>query len=602
MRAWQEAIASRKPFTREYRLRMTNGAYRWFAARGVPVLDPNGEPLEWVGTSTDIHDRKTTEDNLHFLARASDLLASSLDYETTLTTVAQLAVPEIADWCAIDIVDESSTTRRLAVAHVDAAKVELAHEFRRQYPPNPATDAIERVIRTGRTDWLHEIPPELIARAARDPAHLAMMRELGLRSYIIAPLRTHDRILGAISFVRSESRFSESDVSFSEELARRAAVAIENARLYGDARAANQAKDDFLATLSHELRTPMTAVLGWARMLQMGLSPEESREAVQAIEKSASVQMQLIEDILDMSRIMAGKLRINRAPVDLREITEAALATVRPAAAVKNIEIFTSYPPQLPPVSGDSGRLQQVIWNLLVNAVKFTSARGTIVMRVSCTAETVSIAVKDTGVGIDREFLPHVFERFRQQDSSTTRAHGGIGIGLAIVRHLVELHGGRITAESEGRGTGATFTVDLPALAANVQPRSLEPLRAAELPSLAGLNVLVIDDESMTRDVVSAILRRCGAEVTCADSAREARERLREKMPDVIVCDIAMPGEDGYSFVRGVRNEHVTVPVVALTAFGRPEDRDRALGSGFDAFLKKPVDPAVLAQTLREIA
>jgi PAS domain S-box-containing protein len=603
LRAWHEAIATRKPFMREYRLRVADGSYRWFAATSVPVLDEKGEPLEWVGTSSDVHDRRTAEDNLRFLARATDLLASSLDFETTLKTVARLAVPEFAEWCAVDVVDESGETRRLAVAHADPAKIELAHELRQRYPPNLETDAVGRVIRTGHTDWMAEIPFELIERAARDPEHLEIMRALGLRSYVVAPLRASPgHILGALTFVRSESRFSEADVAFADELARRAGVAIENSRLYGEARAANRAKDDFLATLSHELRTPMTAVLGWARMLQMGMSQDESVDAVNAIEKSASVQMQLIEDILDMSRIMAGKMRIDRTPVDLRDVTEAALATVRPAAAAKQIEIFTSYPPNVPPVAGDGGRLQQVVWNLLTNAIKFTNRGGTVMVRVSCTPESVSIAVKDSGIGIDRDFLPHVFERFRQQDSSTTRAHGGIGLGLAIARHLVELHGGRITPESEGRGRGATFTVDFPALAGRANERTVENRADVELPSLAGMNVLVVDDESMTRDVVAAILRRCGAEVTSAESAGEARAQMLDHLPDAIVCDIAMPGEDGYAFVRDVRERKLAVPVIALTAFGRPEDRERALSQGFDAFLKKPVDPIVLASTLRDIA
>lgn len=603
MRAWREATASRRPFHCEYRLRTADGSYRWFAATAVPVLDEHGEPLEWVGSSIDVHDRKTSESNLRFLARASDLLASSLDYETTLTTIARLVVPDLADWCAIDIVDESGATRRLAVAHVDPAKVELAHEFHRRYPPHPESDTVARVIRTGRTDWMREIPPELLRRAARDEAHNEMLRELGLRSYIVTPLRaSQGHIFGAITLVRSESRFNEADVGFADELARRAGVAVENARLYSEAQAANRAKDDFLATLSHELRTPMTAVLGWARMLQLGMSPQDSRDAVNAIEKSASVQMQLIEDILDMSRIMAGKMRLDRRPVDLREITEAALETIRPAAAAKEVEILASYPPQVQPVSGDAGRLQQIIWNLLTNAIKFTDRGGTVIVRVSSTPDTVSVAVKDSGMGIDREFLPHVFERFRQQDSSSTRKHGGIGIGLAIVRHLVELHGGQITAQSEGRGKGATFVVDFPALQTHAT-ESREPSRTpAELPSLTGMNVLVVDDEIMTRDVITAILRRCGANVTSADSASAARARLREDVPDVIVCDIAMPGEDGYAFVRDVRAHKFEVPVVALTAFGRAEDRERALANGFDAYLEKPVDPATLAATLREIA
>jgi PAS domain S-box-containing protein len=602
--AWRDAVAARRPMSQQYRLRTRDGAYRWVMTTSAPVFSEQGEVLEWVGTVVDVHDRRTAEDNLRFLAEATELLASSLDYETTLGTVAQLSVPQVADWCAVDVADESGNVRRLAVAHVDPEKIELAHEMQRRFPPDPENDTVSRVIRSGRAEWARDIPQELFDSAPLHPEHREILRALGLMSYIVVPLRAHDRILGAITFVLSDShrRFSEHDLAFAEELGRRAAVAIENARLYSAAQAANRAKDDFLATLSHELRTPMTAVLGWSRMLMMGLSPEESREAVDAIERSASVQMQLIEDILDMSRIMAGKMRIDAVPVDLCATAQSALATVHPAAAAKGIEIFTSFPREAPQVLGDEGRLQQIVWNLLTNAIKFTDRGGEVTIRITSNADSVTLSVRDTGTGIDPSFLPHVFERFRQQDSSTTRAHGGIGLGLTIVRHLVELHGGRITAHSEGAGRGSTFTVELPAMRA----RTLRPQRPVDdaLPSLAGMSVLVIDDEEMTRDVVSAILRRAGANVVSAGSARAAFDALTHVRPHVIVCDIAMPIEDGYAFLRAFRtmgSDAARVPVVALTAFGRPEDREKALSSGFDAYLKKPVDPSVLAATLRDV-
>ena len=600
---WQRAAEAREPFREEYRVRDDDGTHHWLDVRGVPVLRPDGSVVEWVGTLTDVDEERTASDHLRFLAEASDLLASSLDYETTLQTVTQLAVRAIADWCTVDIVDDDGSYRRLAVAHVDPAKVEMALELQRRYPPKPETSAVARVLRTGKTEWLSEIPRELIEQNAVDDEHRTILRELGLQSYIAVPLTAHGRVLGAMTFVLSHEsgrRFRQSDVSLAEELARRAGVAIENARLFSAANEANRAKDEFLATLSHELRTPMTAVLGWARMLKMGLTPDESVDAVDAIEKSASVQMQLIEDILDMSRIMAGKLRIETSPVDIRAVVDAALTTVRPTAEMKGIEIITSHAASLPQVVGDANRLQQVVWNLLTNAVKFTSRGGTILVRVAQTKEGVCLTVRDSGMGIDPAFLPHVFERFRQADSSTTRAHGGIGIGLTIVRYLVEMHGGTIVAESEGLGRGATFRVELPAM--EVRVRAAAPPQSNELPTLEGMSVLVIDDEPMSRDVVAAILRLCNASVVTADSAREARLRVAERRPDVIVCDIAMPGEDGYAFVRDLRAGDVRIPVVALTAFGRPEDRDRALNSGFDAFLKKPVDPVTLATTVRGVA
>jgi signal transduction histidine kinase len=597
---WARAFQTHEPFREEHRLLGEDGAYHWADVRGVPVLRPDGSLVEWVGTLTDVDEERTATENLRFLAEASDLLASSLDYETTLETVTQLAVRAIADWCAVDIAEDDGSYRRLAVAHVDPAKVEMAHDLQRRYPPDPEASGVARVIRSGKTEWMADIPEELVLAAAMDDEHRRLLQELGLRSFIAVPLTAHGRVLGAMTFVLSHGsgrRFRERDVRLAEELARRAGVAIENARLFSAANEANRAKDEFLATLSHELRTPMTAVLGWSRMLKMGLTPEESVDAVDAIEKSASVQMQLIEDILDMSRIMAGKLRIETAPLDLRSVADAALTTVRPTAEMKGIEIITSYAPNLPQVAGDANRLQQVVWNLLTNAVKFTTRGGTILVRVAQTDDSVSLTVRDSGAGIDPAFLPHVFERFRQFDSSTTRAHGGIGIGLTIVRYLVEMHGGTIVAESEGLGRGATFRVELPALEART--RTAAPLQSNELPALDGMSVLVVDDESMTRDVVAAILRRCNAVVTTADSAREAHLRVAERRPDVIVCDIAMPGEDGYAFVRDLRAADHRMPVVALTAFGRPEDRDRALRSGFNAFLEKPVDPVTLATTVR---
>jgi CheY-like chemotaxis protein len=332
------------------------------------------------------------------------------------------------------------------------------------------------------------------------------------------------------------------------------------------------------------------------------LAGDETREAIDAIERSATVQMQLIEDILDMSRIMAGKMAMDPSPIDLRAITEAALSTVRPTAEVKGIEIITSFPTQLPAVLGDGNRLQQVVWNLLANAIKFTGRGGSILVRVTRGERIVTITVRDTGRGIDPAFLPHVFERFRQQDSSTTRAHGGIGVGLAIARYLVEMHGGTITAESDGIGRGATFRVELPVMESRARESASSSVAGDAIPSLDGMRVLVIDDESMTREVLAVMLRRCGANVALASSAADGHATLGNHHPDVILCDIAMPGEDGYAFLRELRRTGARIPVIALTAFGRPDDRARALEAGFDGYLKKPVDPVTLAVKAREVS
>jgi PAS domain S-box-containing protein len=377
---------------------------------------------------------------------------------------------------------------------------------------------------------------------------------------------------------------------------------------------ANRRKDEFLATLSHELRTPMTAVLGWARMLKLGLSESETRDAIDAIEKSAEIQAQLIDDVLDVSRIAAGKVTFHPVPVEVVPVVHAAMATVHPAAAAKKIEILASVPPRPPRILGDEGRLQQIIWNLLANAVKFTPRGGTITLRLVHAGSVLRLTVHDTGKGIEPDYLPYVFEPFTQEDGTMTRSHEGIGLGLSIVRALVELHGGRIRAASEGVGRGATFTIELPVMESSLAVKGgtatsstsvAPPAEGAGLPALDGVRVLVVDDQPFARDLVTAIFRRAKAEVRSASSVRDGLEQFHMLEPDVVVCDLAMPEEDGFVFIRTVRaleSDARATPVIALTAFGRPEDRARALAAGFTAYLKKPVEPVELAMTVRMLA
>jgi PAS domain S-box-containing protein len=610
---WQKAIAAQSLFETEYLLRQNDGSYRWFAVKSVPVHGDDGEVEEWVASIVDVHEQHMAQEGLKFLARANELFASSLDYRETLQNLTFLAVPRMADWCAVDVPDARGQKlwERVAVAHNDPAKLALAEEFYRKYPPDPETDSIYRVMRTGESEFMADVSDEMLAQVAKTPEHLEMMRKLGLMSYMIVPLRSRGEVIGTVTFVASERRFNEQDLAHAEELAYRASIAIENARLYSAAQAANRAKDEFLATLSHELRTPMTSVLGWSRMLKLGLSESEAAVAIDAIERSATAQAQLIEDVLDVSRIMSGKLTFEPRPVELGTVAHAAITTVHPAAVAKDIEVLTSIPPVLPPVSGDEGRLQQIIWNLLANAIKFTPRGGTVTIKIIHRGSLVRLTVSDTGEGIDRQFLPYVFEPFRQADSSVTRSHSGIGLGLAIVRSLVEMHGGRIRASSEGKGKGATFTLELPVIEAapmmggkpDVQ-RAVLPPASTSLPQLSGLTVLVIDDQEYTRDIVAAILRRTAAIVHTASSVREGLQCFQKYEPDVVVCDIAMPEEDGYVFLREIRQRPDgarTTPILALTAFGRPEDRMHALDAGFDAYLKKPVDPGELAESVARL-
>ena len=394
------------------------------------------------------------------------------------------------------------------------------------------------------------------------------------------------------------------DPDMAAELARRIAYAVDNARLYREAQEANRAKDEFLATLSHELRTPITATLGWASMLRMGVvSPENMELAIETIERSTRAQAKLIDDILDVSRIVAGKLQLTLAPVHLPAVVQAAVDAIRPSIDENDLNLELDFEPLNGVPTGDGGRLQQVIWNLLSNSVKFTPPGGTIKIKIEQRAShTVTIAVSDTGRGIPKSFLPLLFERYRQADSGASRPHGGLGLGLAIVKSIVEMHGGSVSVFSEGEGKGATFTIALPVVTAFTSS-PLPPLQQPAL-SLHGISVLVVEDDDATRGMLAAVLQSYGAEVRAADSARSAVEALMKARPSVILSDIAMPGEDGCAFLMRIRSGAVErcadVPAIALTAYAAPEDRDRILKSGFAYHLSKPVDPATVVATVRQ--
>ena len=367
---------------------------------------------------------------------------------------------------------------------------------------------------------------------------------------------------------------------------------------------ANHAKDEFLATLSHELRTPMTAIMGWAQMLaDEQLDEETARTGIEAIGKSARVQAQLIDDLLDVSRITAGKMRIEPQPMELAPVIAAALDTVRPAAEAKDVGLHAEVQENVC-VNGDAHRMQQVVWNLLTNAVKFTPSGGEVFVALRVDGRDALIEVRDTGQGIDPAFMPHLFERFRQADSSSTRSHMGLGLGLAIVRHLAELHGGTIAAESRGEGKGSTFRVRIPLLGGGQAILPVPPSGRMARPPLAGVRVLVVDDEEEVRRYVVTALRSAGVEVRAASSAREALDALEEWPADVVLTDLGMPRADGFDLLHWIRASGVErvrgVPVVALTAFAMPEDRERVSEAGFQGFLAKPVEPSQLRTAVAE--
>jgi PAS domain S-box-containing protein len=774
-----------------------SGDVRWALVTATPIRGDDGAVRFAVNVFRDITDRRRAEIAQHFLAEASSVLASSLDYDVTLRQVAHLVVPRIADWCAVYVVDPDGTIERLASAHVQPAKAALASEIER-IEPIDAEDAtgVAAVIRTGRAEVVSALPGDQPGKPPLDARTEALIRQLGIGALITAPLVARGRVLGAMTFGQAESgrQYAPGDVSLAQDLASRAATAIDNARLYRDAgrardrtgrlqavtaafssartlaevteiavtegcaaldsprgllslfleseevletvrmvgfpehtatawrripmelpaplteaarsgepgyyetpqavwaryphlaglqspgdqalaalplvldrrtlgaiglvfdqprsfteedrrylvgfarlcaqaldramlyeseaharreaEAANRAKDVFLATVSHELRTPLTAILGWSRMLRAGAVNDERRgRALETIERNAKAQVQLVEDLLDISRVTSGQLRLASAPVDLRAVTEAALEAVRPLAEAKGVALRANIDPGAGSILGDAGRIQQCIWNLLTNAVKFTPGGGSIEATVERTGPEVRIRVADSGEGIVPEFLPFVFDRFRQADSSMARSHGGLGLGLAIVKHLVTLHGGSVQAESAGRGQGSTFVVRLPLspprASLTTPPPDIRPIATsgttapAEI-TLDGLRILAVDDDPDTRDLVRAVLEERRAAVTTAASALEGLTLLQQLKPDVLVTDIGMPGETGYDLLRAIRalphDRGGGIPAVALTAFARQEDRSRALEAGFSAHVAKPVEPIELVMVIADLA
>ena len=374
-----------------------------------------------------------------------------------------------------------------------------------------------------------------------------------------------------------------------------------------------RAKDEFLSTLSHEIRTPLNAVLGWARILiaRDEIDRNLLDRALRVIERNASAQARMIDDMLDMARIASGKLRLDMRPVDVVKVVLASVDVVMPAAHARHVAVRTNLDPRTPSVLGDQDRLQQVIWNLLSNALKFTDQGGTVGVRVALNGRFVRIVVTDTGQGISPEFIPHVFERFRQADASSSRRHGGLGVGLALVHDLIELHGGSVHAFSEGEGKGATFTIDLPTMPPQeIDHRAeAEGLQTQQLPSLAHARVLLIDDETDARDLSQAVLEECGAIVIAVSSGAEALSVLRAASPDVlpnvIVSDLGMPTEDGYQLIRRIRAldaELSRIPAVAVTGYATSEDVQRALDAGFQLHISKPMDPATFVAAVADLA
>ncbi|HEX8709914.1 MAG TPA: PAS domain S-box protein [Pyrinomonadaceae bacterium] len=472
------------------------------------------------------------------------------------------------------------------------AEEALGHHFSLILPPERAAEMTQAIERLRRGESIQHMETERVGKGgSRIPVSVS-----------ISPIRD---ATGEIVGVSTNAR----------DMTERVGLLRREQEARARAEEANRLKDDFLATLSHELRTPLTAILGWARLLSSGqLDQATVTRAIEIIERNAEAQKQLIEDILDVSRIITGKLTLNVEPLPPVAVIEAAIDSVRPAAEAKQIELQVLVDSHAGLISGDAARLQQVVWNLLTNAVKFTPEGGRVEVRVEAEGSFIQIKVTDTGEGIDPEFLPFIFDRFRQADATATRKRGGLGLGLAIVRHLVELHGGTVSAESKGAGQGTTFIITLPIASALTRPGQHEEARAArakrgqaaDCPPLTDLHILLVDDERDTLELLRRVLENCGARVTTASSAAEALQRMKEAKPEVLISDIGMPEQDGYALIRKVRglqdDEGGSIPAIALTAYAREVDRRKAIRAGFQMHLTKPVEPSELTEVVARLA
>jgi PAS domain S-box-containing protein len=464
---WRQAVHTRTPYEITYRLRRHDGVYRWHLARAA-LLRPGGHEIaRWFGTSTDIHDQKRYEDSQRLLLETSHALAASFDLDVTLPSVATLMANWFQGYCLIDLLGEGGL-RRAAAAHWDPDKQTLIDEMLAFSPGEDRNHPFWRVITTRRVEVVNTITDDLIRDSVQSARHADLRRALGTTAYIMAPLIAGGRAVGTLMIAATSGEpFDRDDAGPVEELAYRMAIAVANARAFREALEANRLKDEFLAMVSHELRTPLNAMRGWMSLLRLSkLTGDQQAHALDVIDRNIGVQTQLVEDLLDISRIVSGKMRLNVETVDLDAVVKAALDSVRPAADAKDIQLHASTDSPHGVVHGDPDRLQQITWNLLSNAIKFTPRGGRVDVTVRHTGALAELTVTDTGQGISPDFLPHVFDRFRQADSTTTRHVGGLGLGLAIVRHLAELHGGTVMAASEGEGRGASFTLRLPAAVA----------------------------------------------------------------------------------------------------------------------------------------
>lgn len=620
-----EIAATKKPLRGEVPFTGTFGR-RMYDYILVPVFNADGEVEAVAGTTRDVTDLKKVQERSQFIISLDEIVRPLETPEEITNTLARLLGEYIgADRCAYAEVEEDENHFRIPGDYTRGEIRSIVGD----YVMSDFGAEVLRLMRENKPYVVHDVDndPQVT------PDDLAAYRQTEIQAVICVPLHKNGRFAACMAVHQKVSRYwTVEEVELVQFVANRFWESIERARVLKslseslhreqderqNAETANRVKDEFLATVSHELRTPLNAILGWSSMLRGGrLKPEDAQRAVETVERSARSQSQLIDDLLDISRIITGKLRLEISSVELTDVINAAIDSVRPAAEAKEIRLQTILDSETGKISGDVSRLQQIVWNLVSNAVKFTPKGGRVQIRLVRINSHVEIIVSDTGKGIEPEFLPFVFDRFRQADQTTTRQYGGLGLGLSIVRQLVEMHGGTVHAESAGEGKGATFIIKLPRMIAAypasgdtgelVKPREIFELPEAESkPKLSGMHLLIVDDEPDSHELLRVVLEQSGATVEAASNAADALKKLEQTRFDILISDIGMPGEDGYELIQKVRrldsNKNKRIPAVALTAYARVEDRVRALNAGFQTHIAKPVEPVEIIAVIVSLA
>ncbi len=580
----------------EYRIVWPNGRVQWLEARGVVFFDADGKPLQMSGVTINITRRKRTEQDMVFLANASAELASLVDPQSTLDKLARLAVPGFADWCAVDLLKEDGSLQRVSVAHVNPAKVARAHELHRRFPPDPqAANSTWQIVRSGEPSLRSEITDEMINAITSDPEKQAAIRDLGLRSYIGVPLAVHGKVLGVVTFIAAEGgrTYTEEDLSLASDLAQRAAVAVENARLYQALRQADHDKDVFLATLAHELRNPLAAISNGVSILRLAANdPLRVAQSAEVMDRQVGQLSRLVDDLLDIARITTGKVELRKERLGLVAIINNAIEASRPLIEAAQHKLTLDMAGEPAEVYADPTRLTQVFANLLNNAARYTEPRGRIDVRLECLADECVVSVRDNGIGIAPESLPHIFRMFAQVQHPLQRAQGGLGIGLSLVERLVAMHGGSVQASSAGIGQGSEFVVRLPREQA---PPAVLPLpaaaREADQDWWSTQRILVVDDNQDAAATIADVLRMLGAEVHAVHDGLAAVEAALALQPGIVLLDIGLPGIDGHEAARRIRaaERERRIVLIALTGWGQQQDRQSAFDAGFDRHWVKPV-------------